>query len=238
MLSVAVSFALPACPSNGSFHKCFGAYIFANGDTYAGEWSGDAKNGQGTYTFANGDKYVGDWKSGKRSGQGTYTFINGNKYAGEWDGDEKNGQGILILANGDTYAGEWSGDEKNGQGTYTFANGDTYAGDWKTGKRNGQGTFIWPDGEKYVGEWEDNKFLYGSKTPPPLLTAFINLSDGDRKKVQSILSDLGFYKSSIDGLYGKGTLKALTAYNKKNLNDDDLTKSGNVMNLITVLLDN
>ena len=154
------------------------------------------------------------------------------------DGDKKNGQGTYTFANGDTYAGEWSGDEKNGQGTYTFANGDKYVGDWKSGKRNGQGTFIWPDGEKYVGEWKDNKFLYGSKTPPPLLTAFINLSDGDRKKVQSILSDLGFYKSSIDGLYGKGTLKALTAYNKKNLNDDDLTKSGNVMKLITILLDN
>ena len=169
MLSVGVSFAQPACPSNGYFHNCFG-----------------------TYTFTNEDTYTGDWKDGK----------------------------------------------KNGQGTYTFANGDTYVGDWQSGKRNGQGTFIWPDGEKYVGEWKDNKFLYGSKTPPPLLTAFINLSDGDRKKVQSILSDLGFYKSSIDGLYGKGTLKALTAYNKKNLNDDDLTKSGSVMKLITILLDN
>ena len=144
MLSVAVSFALPACPSNGYFHNCFS-----------------------TYDFANGDKYVGEW--------------NGNK-------------------------------------------------------KNVQGTFIWPDGEKYVGEWKDNKFLNGSTTAPPLLTAFINLSEDDRKKVQSILSDLGFYKSSIDGLYGKGTLEALTAYNKKNLDDDDLTKSGNVIKLITVLL--
>jgi hypothetical protein len=215
MLSVGVSFAQPACPSNGYFHNCFG-----------------------TYTFANEDTYTGDWKDGKKNGHGTYTFANGNTYAGEWSGDKKNGQGIYTLATGDTYSGEWSGDEKNGHGTYTFANGDKYVGDWKSGKRNGQGTSIWNDGAKYVGEWKDNKFLYGSKTPPPLLTAFINLSDGDRKKVQSILSDLGFYKSSIDGLYGKGTLKALTAYNKKNLNDDDITKSGNVMKLITILLDN
>ena len=177
MLSVAVSFALPACPSNGYFHNCFGTYTFAN---------------EGTYT--------GDWKDGKKNGQGTYTFANGDTYAGEWSGDEKNRQGTYTLATGDTYSGEWSGDEKNGHGTYTFANGDKYVGDWESGKRNGQGTFIWPDGEKYVGEWKDNKFQYGSKTPPPLLTAFIKLSKDNRKKAQSILSDVGFYKSSIDGL--------------------------------------
>ena len=214
MLSVGVSFAQPACPSNGYFHNCFG-----------------------TYTFANEDTYTGEWKDGKKNGQGTYTFANGDTYAGEWSGDKKNKQGTYTFANGDTYSGEWRGDKKNGQGIYTFANGDTYTGEWESGKRSGQGTFIWPGGEKYVGEWKDNKFLYGSKTAPPLLTAFINLPENDRKKVQSILLDLGFYKSSIDGLYGKGTLEALTAYNKKNLHDDDLTKSGNVIRLITVLLD-
>ena len=214
MLSVGVSFAQPACPSNGYFHNCFG-----------------------TYTFANEDTYTGEWKDGKKNGQGTYTFANGDTYAGEWSGDEKNRQGTYTFANGDTYSGEWDGDKKNGQGIYTFANGDTYTGEWESGKRNGQGTFIWPGGEKYVGEWKDNKFLYGSKTAPPLLTAFINLPKNDRKKVQAILSDVGFYKSSIDGLYGKETLEALTAYNKKNLGDDDLTNSGNVIKLIIVLLD-
>ena len=80
MLSVGVSFAQPACPSNGYFHNGQGIYTFANGDTYAGEWSGDEKNGQGIYTFANGDKYVGECKDGKKNGQGTYTFANGDKY--------------------------------------------------------------------------------------------------------------------------------------------------------------
>ena len=214
MLSVGVSFAQPACPSNGYFHNCFG-----------------------TYTFANEDTYTGDWKDGKKNGQGTYTFANGDTYSGEWDGDKKNGQGIYTFANGDKYIGDWKDGKRNGHGTYTFANGDKYVGDWKSGKRNGQGTSIWNDGAKYVGEWKDNKFLNGSTTAPPLLKAFINLPENDRKKVQSILSDLGFYKSSIDGLYGKGTLEALTAYNKKNLDDNDLTKSGNVIKLISVLLD-
>ena len=113
MLSVAVSFALPACPSNGYFHNCFSTYDFANGDKYVGQWNGSKKNGLGAYTFTNGNKYVGDWNDDKK---------------------------------------------------------------------NGQGTFIWPDGKKYVGEWKDNRFQYGSKTPPPLLTAFINLSKDNRKK--------------------------------------------------------
>ncbi len=75
--------------------------------------------------------------------------------------------------------------------TYDFANGDKYVGDWNDDKKNGQGTFIWPDGEKYVGEWKDNRFQYGSKTPPPLLTAFIKLSKDNRKKSPINLVGLG-----------------------------------------------
>ena len=57
-----------------------------------------------------------------------------------------------------------------------------------------------------------------------------------RKQVQSILSNLGFYNASIDGLYGKGTAAALTSYNKQNLNSADLTKDENVGKLINALL--
>ncbi len=85
MLSVGVSFAQPACPSNGYFHNCFGTYTFANEDTYTGEWKDGKKNGQGTYTFANGDTYAGEWSGDKKNGQGTYTFANGDTYSGEWE---------------------------------------------------------------------------------------------------------------------------------------------------------
>ena len=77
---------LPACPSSGYFHNCFG-----------------------TFTQSNGDKYVGEVKDDKRNGQGTYTFANGNKYVGEWKDDNRNGQGILYLANGSiSQSGIWS----------------------------------------------------------------------------------------------------------------------------------
>ena len=66
--------------------------------------------------------------------------------------------------------------------------------------------------------------------------AFNKLSKEQRKQLQSNLKDLGFYKSSIDGLYGKGTAGALTAYNKQNLNGADLKKSKNVEKLFNVVL--
>lgn len=139
---------LPACPSSGYKHNCFGTYIFIDGS-----------------------KYVGEFKDGKFNGKGTATYISGNKYVGEW----------------------------------------------KDGKRHGQGiSYIW-DGQIWEGIWKDDRFQYAQKTPysnqPSILhpyqrsvlhTAFNKLSKNQRKQLQLNLKDLGFYKSSIDGLYGKG----------------------------------
>jgi S1-C subfamily serine protease len=78
----------------------------------------------------------------------------------------------------------------------------------------------------------------GIKTVKPSLirSAFIKLSKENRKQLQTYLKDLGFYKSSIDGLYGKGTAGALTAYNRQNLNGADLKKSENVEKLYSEVL--
>ena len=172
----------------------------------------------GTVHYGGRAKYVGEWRDNKWHGQGTYTYSNGNKYVGEWR-DQK----------------------RNGQGTYTYSNGEKYVGEWRDDKRNGQGTYTFADGTVKAGIWKDNKFQYARKNPnavkpSPLKAAYIKLSKSQREQVQSILSDLGFYKFSIDGLYGKGTAAALTAYNKQNLNGADLLKSGNVNKLMTAVL--
>ena len=73
-------------------------------------------------------------------------------------------------------------------------------------------------------------------TPSTLKAAFVALSQNDRTQLQTNLKKLGLYKSSIDGLYGKGTAAALTAYNKQNRNGADLTKSSNVGKLMTAVL--
>ena len=54
--------------------------------------------------------------------------------------------------------------------------------------------------------------------------------------MQTKLSSFGYYRSDIDGLYGKDTAAALKAYNKEYLGDADLTKSANVKALLDDLL--
>ena len=102
----------------------------------------------------------------------------------------------------------------------------------------------WDTNKKFAGHVREAKrrgltcVAKGAKyvKPSPIRTAFIKLSKENRKQLQSNLKDLGFYKSSIDGLYGKGTAGALTAYNKQNLNGADLKKSQNVEKLFNVVL--
>ena len=75
-----------------------------------------------------------------------------------------------------------------------------------------------------------------ARKPTVLRTAFKKLSKETRRQLQTNLKNLDLYKSSIDGLYGKGTAGALTAYNKQNLNGADLMKSKNVEKLFNVVL--
>ncbi len=65
---------------------------------------------------------------------------------------------------------------------------------------------------------------------------FKSYSITKRKEIQSILKEQGFYKSSIDGLYGKGTAAALKSYNKQNFGGVDLKKNNNVSKLVAAIL--
>lgn len=219
MLSAAGAWALPKCPSdpNVVWSNCYGTYTDANGNKYVGEFQDGKANGQGTSTFASGAKYVGEVKDNKANGQGTYTYADGGKYVGEVKDDRR-----------------------YGQGTYTYANGDKYVGEFKDEKRNGQGTYTYANGTVEEGIWENDEFKYANKADPPkasvLQVAFTQLSQSQRKQIQSNLSRLSLYASSVDGVYGKRTAAALTSYNKMYLNDSDLTKAENVGNLIDSVL--
>ena len=91
---------------------------------------------------------------------------------------------------------------------------------------------------KFIREAKRRGLSCEIKTVKPIVlqTHFKKLSVDKRKQLQSNLKDLDFYKSSIDGLYGKGTAGALTAYNKQNLDGADLRKSANVETLIKTVL--
>ena len=167
---------LPACPSSGYFHNCFGTYTFADGDKYVGEWRDDKKNGQGTYYYLADDEFKGD------------------KYVGEFRDNAFNGQGTFTYADGDKYVGEFRDDKEHGQGTYTFANGNKYVGEFKDGVLDGYAIQYRADGSIIKeGIFEDYKFLYAQKVTPavPVVKAPIK-SD----KIISASSGSGFAVSS------------------------------------------
>jgi S1-C subfamily serine protease len=251
-LGASNAWALPACPSSGYFHNCFGTLTQATG-TYVGDYQHNMPHGKGTWTstdysndegIVRGQRYVGEWELGKRSGWGTLLFNYGDKYVGEFKVDQLNGQGTYFWSNGPTYKGEFKDNRINGQGTRKRGLGKTEIGTFKNNELNGHAIIYNSDGSIYQeGIFKEDKFLYTQKKrkvdkPNFLLlkAAFIKLSKQHRLQIQKNLKGLDFYKASIDGLFGASTLAAFTAYNKQNLNGAALSKPENVVKLITAVL--
>ena len=53
----------------------------------------------------------------------------------------------------------------------------------------------------------------------------MNLSDEERKDLQSKLKEINLYSSGIDGLYGKGTQTSLIKFINENLKLSDVNDS-------------
>ena len=96
------------------------------------------------------------------------------------------------------------------------------------------------------GKWSDLGKYTPMKTPyspkgssapqqSPLKKIFKSLEADKRQTIQQKLKAEGFYNSTIDGLYGRGTEKALKDYNKKYLSNSDLKKKDNVSALLAKL---
>ena len=54
LMTATATIALPACPSSGYFHNCFGTYSFADGRRELGEYKDDALNGYAIQYHADG----------------------------------------------------------------------------------------------------------------------------------------------------------------------------------------
>jgi len=79
ILSVPHAWALPACPSSGQFHNCFGTHVFEGLYKYVGEWQNGFHHGQGTLTFFDdGSKWVGAWENGDLNGYAIKYYADGN----------------------------------------------------------------------------------------------------------------------------------------------------------------
>ena len=69
-----------------------------------------------------------------------------------------------------------------------------------------------------------------------LQNAFMQLEENQRRRLQTKHKNLGYYKSSIDGIYGKGTAAALNLYNEMHLSKSDLSRDKNIEHLINPIL--
>ncbi|CAF1065956.1 unnamed protein product [Adineta ricciae] len=167
-----------------------------------GQFKDDRKNGQGAYYYANGNKYIGDWIDDSPPREGVFIWSSGDRYErccsivvnatmrgtheqcwGRFKDGRKNGQGVCHYSNGNKYTGEWEHDKQTGQGTLIFSSGDrsnnneSYdiyerrLGRFERNKINGKGVFYYANGDKYIGDWiDDNREGQG----------VLILSSGDR----------------------------------------------------------
>ena len=166
---------LPACPSSGYFHNCFGTSTYDD-MKYVGEWKENEYNGQGTLSFSNGVNYVGEWRNGNLNGYGTVIFPNGVKYVGELKDSKYNGQGTLFAPNGSIInQGIWADNkfvrsetvQQASVANQTVAIVPVQPNTSQSNlppcpqaslKTNCWGEAAYRDGRKYVGEFLNSKF--------------------------------------------------------------------------------
>ena len=129
----------------------------------------------------------------------------------------------------------------NGQGTYTFADGDKYIGEYKDGKMNGQGFYVFKDGRADFCFYADNDDSNCSGTnvydvASNLTEKFRQMSEFQRKKIQSNLKSNGFYTSVVDGKWGRGTFTALASHAALKLKTVNINTASSANNLLQNVL--
>jgi MORN repeat len=58
-----------------------------------------------------------------------------------------------------------------------------YVGQFRDHVAHGQGTYTFANGDKVVGQWRNGKFIQ-AQTPPPVIAAWTQPTDNERKKLE------------------------------------------------------
>ena len=140
---------------SGNCISGFGKQVFANGDSYEGNFMMALFNGEGEYIYQDGLINKGQFKDGNFI-NGTIYYTSGNIYTGEIKNGLIHGKGLFTWKNGETYYGEWEENLKSGHGTYTYKSGAVHTGEYKNDLPHGKGELTYSD-SKLIGNWVNGK---------------------------------------------------------------------------------
>lgn len=166
---------------------------------YEGAFEISSYHGHGAYVYADGSMYVGDFVMGKKHGRGKFDYegisvderplMGALTVEGQFEEGKLQGKAIVSWADGSTFEGHWLDGEDVGEGIYTdatgahrrrladlwsppaenetfeteitFPDGSTYKGGIKRGSEyqifDGHGRRAFPNGEVYEGEYKDGQ---------------------------------------------------------------------------------
>ena len=121
--------------------KLSGKFVFANGDSYNGEYEVISATQSNSATI-------------ERSGTGVFTSSDGLVYSGKWHNDKMNGKGTFKHPSGMTYEGDFVNGKFHGIGKYSWPDGSHYEGEFRESKLEGQGYFRDPTGQLWSGKFK------------------------------------------------------------------------------------
>ena len=176
-----------------------GTITFAELGIYEGEFSKNARNGNGSFTWDNGDQYYGTWQNDQINGTGVFTAadgtllegtfaknvlskgtatyaVDGGKATRDIQGGKTQASVTIVYDNGTIVSGKLKGDEFTGNVSISYPSGDTYVGTISAGVKSGKGTYTWSNGAHYTGDWVadkmsgSGKYFYGSDESNTYLT--------------------------------------------------------------------
>uniref|UniRef100_A0A7S1IU63 MORN repeat-containing protein 5 n=1 Tax=Eutreptiella gymnastica TaxID=73025 RepID=A0A7S1IU63_9EUGL len=181
-----------------------GKAIYANGDTYEGQYWEGKKNGHGKYVhkslgMSEVDKLLEKLHKEKEATETPAQFIKraaeaiavGHEivraalengfypcYNGAYINNLKHGKGVMKNKDGTVYKGDWKDNKRHGEGVYCYLNGDIYSGQWEEGLKHGSACYEFADNKgSYIGTWEKGVFKEG----------------------QWIMTDGNYYEGRFDG---------------------------------------
>lgn len=93
-----------------------------------------APQGKGAFTFANGVRYEGEFFFGQIRGQGVLKFKDGTRCEGQFFGNDLNGKATCTFRNGLRYEGELRNGRPDGVGVIIEPNGKRTSGVFKNGE--------------------------------------------------------------------------------------------------------